>query len=83
MDRCEKCGRLHPQFATGRSNPKALGARQLIYEGYSPGGKSFEYRGSNRCMVDRHGGTPNQLGKRPFLGNTLRQALVELNKKEV
>jgi hypothetical protein len=34
-------------------------------------------------MVDRHGGTPNQLGKRPFLGNTLRQALVELNKKEV
>ena len=81
MDRCTKCGRLHPRFARERSTARSSsGTRALIYEGYSPGGKVFTYAPGDVCLPCR-AGTPSQLRHRPSVGEALKQELVRINER--
>lgn len=79
-NRCPKCGRMHPVFASGLST-RSPSDRLLAYEGYAPGGKPFRYKPSKECMVDRLGGTRNQLGKQEATGDQLKAWLVLANER--
>lgn len=79
---CKKCGQLNPQFARGKSFPRKNGARLLIYEGYSPGGRSFEYTGSDLCLSCRTG-TRSTLAHQPVGAQLKAWLIAENRRKEV
>jgi len=79
-NRCPTCGRMHPVFATGLVTRHGSD-RMLVYEGYAPPGKPFRYKPSKLCMMDRLGGTRNQLGKQPVVGKQLTAWLVAENER--